>query len=385
MESVSTVIPDHVTAPSLKIAMIGGGSGGHLFPAIAIAEALLRQAPDSEILFLVSQRPIDAKIMSSGNLPKDRAKVQTYIRLTSEQKPVRRISMLMESWQAWQRAGKALRDFRPDVVLGVGAFASVPGVLAASRLRIPAAIMEQNAVPGKANRVLAKRARVTMAGMPFLSQYAERWPSELIVTGTPVRSQIATLSERTIIEPTARPRLLILGGSQGSHSVNRLVLEAFADERCVPSDWHIVHQTGESQVREVAAQYDRRGRTATVLSFIPDLCQQLAQATLVISRSGAGTLQELACAGLPSILIPFSRSASQHQLMNARQMSAAGAAELVEETDEDAGKQLRLLINRFVGDPDLRARFSRNIRKFARPNAAAECVSILMRIADRAE
>ncbi len=382
---MSIVKPDHLTAPSLKIAMIGGGSGGHLFPAIAIAEEILRQAPHAEILFLVSQRPIDAKIMSSGNLPQDRVTVQTYIRLTSDQKPVRRISMLMESWQAWQRAGKALREFRPDVVLGVGALASVPGVLAASRLRIPIAIMEQNALPGKANRILAKRARVTMAGMPFSSEYAERWPCELIVTGTPVRSQIAALSARTVTDSTERPRLLILGGSQGSHSVNRLVLEAFADERCVPSDWHIVHQTGESQIREVTAQYERRGRTATVLSFIPDLCQQLAQATFVISRSGAGTLQELACAGLPSILIPFSRSAGQHQLLNARQMSAAGAAELVEETDEDAGKQLRMLINRFVGEPDLRARFSRNIRKFARPNAAAECVSILLRLAGQGE
>lgn len=374
---------DKEPVSELKVAMIGGGSGGHLFPAIATAHAMLLQHPNTGFLFLVSHRSVDSRVMLSGNLPGDRVEVRSYITLPDNQNSVRRLLMLPEALRAFREAGKALRDFRPDVAVGVGALASVPGVLAASRLRIPIALMEQNARPGKANRFLAKRARITIAGMPFSSRFSQDWPGELIVTGTPVRSQIVDLYGQSICRSAERPHLLILGGSQGSHSVNRLVLEALADERCVPSDWQIIHQTGEAQVREVASQYEQRGRTAIVLSFLPNLPELLARATLVISRSGAGTLQELACAGLPSILVPFSRAAGDHQLVNARHFAAAGAAEIIEETHDDAAQQLRILMNRLIAEPDLRLRYSENIRKFARPDAAAESARILIQLAQR--
>ncbi len=184
-----------------------------------------------------------------------------------------------------------------------------------------------------------------------------------------MRAEISRLSTAAP-EFSGRSRLLILGGSQGSASVNRLVLEALADEHCVPSDWQIIHQTGESQVTQVAAEYARRGRTATVLSFLPNLPELLATATVVVSRGGAGTLQELACAGTPAILIPFSHAAANHQLANAQRLAASGAAALIEETSEDAGLQLRQLLNSLVNSPQIREKYRIGIRQFAAPDAA---------------
>jgi UDP-N-acetylglucosamine--N-acetylmuramyl-(pentapeptide) pyrophosphoryl-undecaprenol N-acetylglucosamine transferase len=185
-----------------------------------------------------------------------------------------------------------------------------------------------------------------------------------------VRTSIADLCKQTEAPVLKRQRLLILGGSQGSSSVNRLVLEALADERCVPSDWEIIHQTGEAQVTQVAAEYARRGRTATVLSFLPNLPELLASSTIVISRGGAGTLQELACAGLPSILIPFSHAASNHQYANAEFLQRSGAARVVDETDADAGRSLRRQLNELIGNREVRHALQLSIRQFARPEAA---------------
>ncbi len=373
----SDAAPEH----PLKISMIGGGSGGHLFPAIAVAHSILREHPDARIQFLVSHRAIDLKILQSAGWPNSQIDVYPYVKLPQRDGSIGRLLMVSEMWRSFRQAKRLLTVFSPNVAIGVGAMASVPGVIAASRLSVPIALMEQNTLPGKANRTLARRAKLILAGLPFDERYSDDWPCEISVTGTPVREQISSLFNRDPSSLNERPRLLILGGSQGSRSVNRLVLEALSDEHCVPSDWQIVHQTGQSQVEEVSAEYARHGRTATVLSFLPDLPQQLKVATVVISRAGAGTLQELACAGLPSILIPFSKSANDHQRLNAMCFQAADSAALVLETDDDAGTQLREVLNTLVAQPELRQRYSTNIRTFARPEAASKSAEIIRNLA----
>ena len=361
---------DDSRSSELRLVFIGGGSGGHLFPAIAVYEAIMRLRHNLRLLFLTSRRPVDAQILRKSGLDQNLHRVMPYASMPGRSGRLGQMLMLPGVIRSFRIAKRELREFQPHVAIGIGAAASVPGIIAASRMRIPVVLMEQNTVPGKATRLLAPRAVVTLAGLPFESHYESAWPGPVEITGTPVRTSISDLSLRTETLVLKRQRLLILGGSQGSSSVNRLVLEALADERCVPSDWEIIHQTGEAQVKQVAAEYARRGRTATVLSFLPNLPELLASATVVISRGGAGTLQELACAGLPSILIPFSQAASNHQYANAELLQRSGAARLVNETDVDAGINLRRQLNELIGQPEVRQSLHLSIRQLARPEAA---------------
>ncbi|MFN9718762.1 MAG: UDP-N-acetylglucosamine--N-acetylmuramyl-(pentapeptide) pyrophosphoryl-undecaprenol N-acetylglucosamine transferase [Planctomycetota bacterium] len=381
----------------LRVAVIGGGSGGHLFPAIAVVQEILKQHPDTAALFLTSRRPIDAHVLASVGWPTTapdpadsgmasrpvagRVAVEPYIAIPRSHGNLSRLAMLPGVSRAYLRARKRLQSFAPHLVIGCGAMASLPGVYAAHRRHIPITLMEQNVVPGQAIRMLARFAILTQAGLPFLSEYSERWPGEILVTGTPVRAAIAELaaSDRRQ-DHGSRPKLLILGGSQGSRSVNRLTLEALADERLIPSDWEIVHQTGEAHVAEVAAEYARHGRMASVRSFLPDLPQQLATATIAISRAGAGTLQELSCAGVPSILIPFSHAANDHQQSNATCLAERRAAIMIDEQTEDAGSQLRTLLMELISSSTQRDRLSAGIREFARPTAARDFATRLLHL-----
>lgn len=361
---------DDSRSSELRLVFIGGGSGGHLFPAIAVCEAMLRLHDNVRLLFLTSRRAVDAQILRKSGLDPGLYRAIPYASMPVRSGHLGQLLMLPGVVRSFRIAKRELREFQPHAAIGVGAAASVPGVIAASRMKIPFVLMEQNTVPGKATRLLAPRAALTLAGLPFEAAHQKNWPGAVEITGTPVRTSISDLTLRTEAPVLIRQRLLILGGSQGSSSVNRLVLEALADERCVPSDWEIIHQTGEAQVKQVAAEYARRGRTATVLSFLPNLPELLASATVVISRGGAGTLQELACAGLPSILIPFSHAASNHQYANAEFLQRSGAAKLVKETDADAGLNLRRQLNELIKHPEVREALHISIRRFARPEAA---------------
>lgn len=361
---------DDSRSSELRLVFIGGGSGGHLFPAIAVCEALLRLHDNVRLLFLTSRRAVDGQVLQKSGLDQSLFQAVPYASMPGGSGRLGQLLTLPGVIRSFRIAKRALREFQPHVAIGVGAAASVPGIIAASRMKIPVVLMEQNTVPGKATRLLAPRATVTLAGLPFEAAHQAKWPGPVEITGTPVRTSISDLSLRSEPPALKRQRLLILGGSQGSSSVNRLVLEALADERCVPSDWEIIHQTGEAQVKQVAAEYARRGRTATVLSFLPNLPELLASATVVISRGGAGTLQELACAGLPSILIPFSHAASNHQYANAEFLQRTGAAKLIDETYADAGLRLRRQLNELIEQADVRKVLQSGISQFARPQAA---------------
>ena len=373
--------PDNVGASELRFAFIGGGSGGHLFPAIAICHSLLELHPESRFLFLVSHRPIDVEVLANSGLPANLLRVHPYVAMAKRQGRVYQLLSLPNWVKAWQNARRVLAGFHPHVAVGVGSSASVPGMIAASHQKVRLALMEQNTVPGKATQLLSRRAKLTLAGLPFEDRFSERWRTPIEITGTPVRKEISKFAGQTDDVWASRSRLLILGGSQGSASVNRLILEALADEHCVPSDWEIIHQTGASQVKQVSAEYARRGRTALVLSFLPKLPELLATATVVVSRGGASTIQELACAGRPTILIPFSGAASNHQMANAQTLAKVGAAALVDETAEDAGLQLRFLLNMLVKDGQQRQQLRQGIRNFSRPEAAMHSARRLIQFA----
>lgn len=370
----------------LRLAFVGGGSGGHLYPVLAVCEVLRREVSEPSFLFLTSHRPVDAKILNAAEgISRDTLQIP-YFRLHRFSGILTYLATLPGFFLSFWKAVRHLRRFRPELVVGVGAAASIPGALAGRVLGIPLILMEQNTIPGRATRLLARFAELTQLGIEFSSPEITRLFHRTAMTGTPVRDAIARLADRPLATTNAtqtRPRLIILGGSQGSSSVNRIVLKAFEDDRCVPSDWEIIHQTGESEIDSVSEIYMRRGRTATVRSFLPDLPEILGTATIVVSRGGAGTLQELACSGTATIVIPLSTAASDHQMQNAKWFASRGAVAIVEETDSDAGMQLRELLHRWIRNEALRESYRRNIRTLARPQAAVQVAHLLLQFCGR--
>ncbi len=374
----------------------GGGTGGHLFPGIAVARELLAREPDARLVFVGSQKPIERDIVGSAGFE--------HIALPSVSPsfvPTRIGSSLSSNWRAYRQARAIIACERPSVIVGLGGFASVPPMLAAWRAGVPIVLLEQNVVPGKATRFLSRLAEVIC--LPW-AQAAGGLPRgvKVVVTGNPIRAEIARLAE-TIrdsgqLEASARPdsgdaslasraiveqpTLLILGGSQGASSLNTLVLDVIAGRRAVLAGWRIVHQSGAADLEAIRQRYSALSLDAEVLPFIADMAVAYRRATLVISRAGATTLAELACAGLPAILVPLATSAHDHQRLNAR-LFADHSAALVVEPSASLADSLRSSLDQLLSDRPLRDCFRQNILALARPQAASAVLEILHDLSSR--
>jgi len=366
---------------SLRVAFVGGGSGGHLFPAVAIAQELLNQDPESRFLFLTSNRAVDQQVLSASGLTGIEAQVVPYASLSSKRGLWSSAMQLQSLWRSLRQARRCLRAFLPDVVVGLGALASVPGVVAANRLRLPIMLLEQNCLPGKATRVLARRARLTVFGLPVTEDLLQHWESPVLNCGTPAREGIRGLAAMPVPVIPVRKRILILGGSQGSRSVNQIVAAAFGEGLKLPPEWDIVHQAGEPHVSEIRDQYRHRGIAARVEGFLSDMRAELAAASIAVSRAGAATIQELACAGLPSILIPLSTSADNHQFFNASLLEDTGAAFVIDEEKVDAANTFRTSLERLLTEPHHWQSMAHAIRSLATPDATAEIAGLLRNLA----
>lgn len=381
MVSVNTVDRSQ-GSNALRVAFIGGGSGGHLFPAIAIARELLNDNADCRFLFLTSDRQVDRQVLDHSGLPDTATQIVHYASMSSGHGVFRSVLRLRSLWLSLRKGRRHLKSFHPDIVVGLGALASVPGVIAASRMKLPIVLLEQNVLPGKATRVLARRAKLTLFGLQFDHTTSTPWPSAYRINGTQVRAEIQKLAATPVSEIQARKRILIIGGSQGAHAVNQIVMRAFADELQIPGDWEIVHQTGQADVAVIREFYQRHGITARVSAFLPNMPAELSAAGIAISRAGAVSIQELACAGLPSILLPLSNSANDHQMFNARLLEQAGAAYVIEERHRNADVTTRSALRKLLSNADERQRLSNRIRTFASPNATVATVQILKNVAN---
>jgi len=378
---VSTVVPSEFHMSALRVAFVGGGSGGHLFPAIAIADELLSQNAECHFLFLTSHRMVDRRVLESSNLSVTQTQVAPYVQLSSQSGIFRAAARLPSLWRSLRQARKKLQSFQPDVVVGLGAMASVPGVVAADRLSLPIVLLEQNCLPGRATHFLARRAKFTVFGLPVSDELTHNWPSQFRTCGTPVRAEIRDLAGVSSPNASSRRRLLILGGSQGSHSVNQIAADALCSGIQIPSDWEIVHQTGDADVMSLRDRYRQEGFPVRVEAFLPDVGRELATAGLVISRAGAVTLQELACAGVPTILIPLSTAADNHQWLNAKLLERSGAAILVDENQANARIFCGKAIGDLVSNEALRHRMAESIRGLATPQATKEIIRLLIEVA----
>ncbi|MBW1718614.1 MAG: undecaprenyldiphospho-muramoylpentapeptide beta-N-acetylglucosaminyltransferase [Deltaproteobacteria bacterium] len=359
----------------IKLVVAGGGTGGHVFPGMAVAEAM-ESYGRIDILWIGTGRPVE-KMALSGRKWAYQILETRPLRGSGLAGTIRSLAGLPFSTI---RAFSWLKSFRPHVVLGVGGYVSGPVLLAARMLRIPAALHEQNLIPGLTNRLASRFAKTVFVSFKKTVKYFPK--NRVIFTGNPVRKSIIQSQKQKLpnYQITKLPNLLVLGGSQGARCLNRLAGSAI--KVLWQSDFHleIIHQTGKLDVSYVEKFYKDANIPAKVTPFISNIGESYSWADLVICRAGASTLAELATMGKPSILIPYPWATESHQDANARELSEAGAAKYFLEGEIGAIK-LAGEIQSLLEDPQKLINMGENARKLEKPTAAAEMASTLIEMA----
>ena len=347
--------------------MAGGGTGGHVLPALAVAREL--RARGHRVLFIGVERGIEAKLVPAENFPIEYIEIGGLNRVGFRQTVTSLAELPFSVWQAARFLDRA----GPSAVFSMGGYVAGPVLLAALGKKIPLVVMEPNAIPGFTHRHLGRfvaRALVSFAE-------SERWfpNGRTQLTGLPIRQEFFALPDKPLGTGIT---VLITGGSQGSRTLNR------AAEQSWPlwdrGRFRLLHQTGLPMYAEVAARFAASGMPGKVVEFIADMPQAFAEADIVVSRSGMGAVSELAAAGKPSILVPFPAASDQHQLKNAQAMEKAGAAKLVLDADM-TGLRLVEEVTRLAGDPALMQKMRTAARDFAKPNAAQKAADVLEALA----
>lgn len=357
--------------PRLRILIAGGGTGGHIIPALAMADAL-QARHGAEILFVGTARGLESRLVPQAGyrLELIRAGQLNQVSLAT------RLRTLAGLPRAAFQCLHLLRSFRPHAVIGVGGYASGPVMAAAILLRIPTLAFEPNAVPGMANRLVGRR--VSAAAVNFAP--AARHFRGAQLTGIPVRAEFFRLAPRPASAP---PHLLVFGGSQGARILNTLMPKIAPDLlRAVPG-LTILHQAGGRHAESTLAAYQASGAPPDrwhVAPFLDDMPRRFEAADLVLARSGASTVAELAAAGKPAVLIPFPQAADDHQRRNAEVMADAGAAALLLEA-ELTPQALLGTLTRLLRDPARLQEMSANARSLAHPDAAERIAAMTLSIA----
>jgi len=354
----------------MRLLVTGGGTGGHLFPGIAIAEAMRDRLPGSEILFVGTGRQVDRAGLANRGLQLATIRCEP-LKGTAGSAALRTMLQLP---RALADAVRVIRRFRPDLVIGVGGYVSGPVTLAACLLGIAACIHEQNSVPGITNRLLGRLVDRVFISLPGSESY---FPGKkTILTGNPVRAELL----RGPRPPRdSRQTLLVLGGSQGAHRLNVLMQEAVRELlRALPA-LRIIHQTGAADEESVRAAYQTLGVEAEVQAFFTDMATIYAQADLVLARAGATTLAELTLLGKPALLVPYPFAADAHQEKNAKYVAGAGAARMLLEPALTAQQLAGELIG-LLSDRTQLAAIGANAAKLGRPQATATIVEECMQL-----
>jgi len=363
----------------MRLLIAGGGTGGHLFPGVAVAEELRRRQPDAEILFVGTRRGIENRVLPELGWPLELVEVSG-LKTVGVLGALRGLFRLPRA--IWQ-SRRIIKRFRPDVVIGVGGYASGPAVLAARLRGLPTAILEQNSIPGLTNRWLGKLVRRVFLAFAHSKRFFRARKVEMC--GNPIRRSIVEALTEAADAPAAtgeRPRLFVFGGSQGASAVNQLVCDALAalGERGVTLD--VVHQTGDKDLEATRKRYQEAGITADCRAFIQNMAEQYRQADLVVSRAGATTVAELTCVGVPAILIPFPFAADNHQEINAAELVDAGAALMFRQAELD-GARLADAIAGLIDDPGALERMGSAMRSLGRPQAAATVIDWCVKESER--
>lgn len=345
---------------SMKIVIMAGGTGGHVFPALAVADVL--RARGHEVVWIGTRAGLEARVVPATGIPVE------WIDVGGLRGKGWR-TLLMSPWRvarAVQQARRIFRRLRPAAALGMGGFASGPGGLAARLSGCPLVLHEQNAVPGVTNRALSHLARRVLEGFPGSFSAARR--AEFI--GNPVRSAIAALPvpELRFAGRIGALRVLVIGGSQGAQVLNQIVPAAIAQWQARPRP-EVWHQTGARDAEAVTAAYREHGVEARVTAFIEDMAAAYGWADLAVCRAGALTIAELAAAGLGAVLVPFAAAVDDHQTRNAQFLVRAAAAELLPQAALSAAS-LQAELQRLGEDRKILLAMAQRARALARPQAA---------------
>jgi UDP-N-acetylglucosamine--N-acetylmuramyl-(pentapeptide) pyrophosphoryl-undecaprenol N-acetylglucosamine transferase len=358
----------------MRAILAGGGTGGHVIPALAIANEL-KKSYDAECLFIGTARGIENRLVPAAGYPLRLVRVGALKNVSLMTRAKTAFDLPRAVWDA----ARMLNEFAPDVVIGVGGYASGPAMLAALVKHIPTLAFEPNVVPGFANRVVAKF--VSAAAVHF--EETARYFRHAEVTGVPVRQAFFEIAAKSpLLAQNTREKwgtLLVFGGSQGAHAINEAMI------RCLPvllreaPGIHIIHQTGERDYNDALAAYRSMGESAEVFKFIEDMPAAFARADLVVCRSGASTVAEIAAAGKPAVFVPFPRAADDHQRVNAEALARHGAAVVVEESKLE-GVWLAETIATLLQDSSRLQHMSQAARALAHPNAARDIAAMAARL-----
>lgn len=361
----------------MRVIISGGGTGGHIFPAIAIADAMRRRFSSAEILFIGANGRMEMERVPRAGYPIEGLDISALQRSLS----LSNLSFPFKLLKSLCRAKQILKQFRPHYVVGVGGFASGPTLMAASRLGIPMFIQEQNSYPGITNRMLGKKAKAVFVAYESMDTW---FPSDRIfVTGNPLRSQISNevsrydaISHFNLDE--TRTTILVVGGSQGALGINKGI--AAQIDMLRGTSLQMIWQTGKGYLDTATALVKDRGLDDIVrpVAFIERMDMAYAAADVVISRSGAMSISELAIAQKPVIFVPLPTAAEDHQTKNAQRLVDKEAAMLV--TNAEAESQLIPALMKLAADPQRQEAMKANISAFAAPNAADDIVEHITRL-----
>jgi UDP-N-acetylglucosamine--N-acetylmuramyl-(pentapeptide) pyrophosphoryl-undecaprenol N-acetylglucosamine transferase len=352
----------------MRAIVAGGGTGGHIIPALAIAQQLRKQFV-AEVLFIGTPRGIENRLVPAAGFPLRLVRVGALKNVSLRT----RLETVFDLPRAVWTAGRMLAEFDPQVVIGVGGYASGPAMLAATLRQTPTLIFEPNLVPGFANRLVAPFASSAAIHFEETGKYFAHWK----VTGVPVRDAFFHIAS----QPDS-PTLLIFGGSQGARSLNRIGIHAAGELLARVRGLKIIHQTGEADYHDAQAGYANLGGSVELHRFIDDMPGAFARSSLLLCRSGASTVGEVTAAGRPAIFVPFPRAADDHQKRNAQALERIGAAIMLEEGQLTV-KNLVETVSSLFADPMRLQAMGERARKLAHPNAAREIAQMVVRLAGK--
>lgn len=362
----------------MRLIIAGGGTGGHLFPGIAVAEEFLRRDPDNQVLFVGSSQGIEARTIPRLGYPLELISAAG-IKGKGSLAKLKGAALLL---YGYAQSREILKNYQPDLVMGVGGYASLPMVMAARGMEIPRCVHEQNALPGMSNKLLAKVANRVFIS---LKESARFFPAQkTVLTGNPLRRQIldSLLSpepEVTVPKDSQRPfTLFVFGGSQGAHALNVAVPEAISQlDQEHKQRLRIVHQTGEKDYHAVCTAYQAAGSAAEVQPFIDNMAAMYRRADLIICRAGATTIAEVTALGKACLFVPFPHATDDHQRKNAEALLKQGACEMMLE-QEMKGAALASSVVRLMDDPEKLRQIGENARGLARLDAAQVIVDQML-------
>ena len=369
----------------MRYLISGGGTGGHIFPAVSIANALKELDPEAEILF----------VGALGRMEMERVPQAGYqivglpVRGFNRSQPWKNVSVLVDLVRSIWQVRRIIRDFKPNVGVGVGGYASGAAMWAAAKMGIPILLQEQNGFAGVTNKILKDKAAKICVAYEGMERF---FPADkIILTGNPVRQNLLrpaspdrplTLTDRSADRPAAPVRhLLIIGGSLGARTINEAVMEAISHQLSAFSDLHVVWQTGKTYYAKCRAAWEAAGSPANIecLDFLSDMPDRYAQADLVISRAGASSISELCLLGKPAILVPSPNVAEDHQTHNAMALVNKDAAVLVK--DVEAAEKLIPTALALIQDDERLKTLHTNVLKLAQKDSAKRIAEEVMKLA----